>query len=274
MLLGGASAKSLRRELAVAVGGDDAVREGADTVLFLGDSWSDWAGEILEESQNCAEVNVVNKAVAGTTAAQWAAGKATLKFGGVDLPEIDLDIARFFEEAEKEAKAPVSRVWLSIGGNDLLGAENCTTNLDTLKENVAKTLDKIAAIDDSVQVLVTGYAAFSFFPAGTCTSNAQVESVNAEVLAFAGDYSDLDVTTVNVWDLFKTKGSGTESDVTFYQDNDPIHINDGGYKKLFAEDTVNDFMCQNTPDDTLLIVGLIGGVVAVFAVIIVLMFKK
>merc|ERR1712194_839498 len=133
-------------------------------------------------------------------------------------------------------------------------------DINQVKEDIKKILDKLP---EDVEVLLTGYAAVSK-ELTTCTSMVEARKNNDQLLKIGDEYDRLDITTVDVWDYFKTKPSDELSDAQWYDDS--IHLNRAGYRRFFTESTVNEFLCGSGKSDTTTIAALVG--VSVAAVLV------
>ena len=86
-----------------------------DTILVIGDSWMGPEFEQGTLDASCAGKNVYNIAQSGSTAQEWLSG--------------DIRIG----EAKGE---PISSVYLTLGGNDLMGNGCRTSSFPTIRQRL------------------------------------------------------------------------------------------------------------------------------------------
>eukprot|EP00439_Symbiodinium_sp_Y106_P047233 s2191_g6.t1 len=218
---------------------------GSKDALLLGDSWAAYAGTSLKD--HCAGLAVVvNRGLAGTTAADWASNldcaTAPQSFCCQHAGEASCSVS----QAVGLLPSDGSRVaWVSLGGNDYILSHCSTDNasLDKLQQDIEKVIRDLQWLAPKLHVVVTGYAAPSgplYWTTG-CDSPEALHPLN-EVVRRAAIAQN--VTFVNVSRI--AGGSSTvHSQPEFYKD--PIHLNSRGYCKLWTDPVLQEAMGCSAP---------------------------
>ena len=184
-------------------------------VGFLGDSIASGikvgAGKparILDAT--CRNIGTKTFAQGGTTARQWASSPIV----GEMVASNDLD-----------------RIWLSVGGNDLIGAGCDAAVIPAVQLDVAAILPKlVSATGGRVPVLITGYGTPT--PGGACT-DAAFDLLNLAIATACG--ADPACTFIDA-----TADEALGSDPRYFADS--VHVNAAGYNKLFLQDGVRQWL--------------------------------
>lgn len=186
--------------------------------LILGDSWGDFVDNPrpkgLGTNQFCESQTVYNNAVGGQTASV---------LGG-----------DFASQTEGVVPAEITRIWLTIGGNDFLNA--CQTiTMSEIKTRVQNVVDQVVTTFPNAQIAMTGYTT------PPCASDCWTPTRSSDL---ANVYSQLsNITYFNIQGWVGGSGAGSPSDSKYYQDC--IHLNDAGYIKIFNGTTLGNFLCES-----------------------------
>jgi hypothetical protein len=193
-------------------------------VVFLGDSWAEFAGDLTLVDHCPTVTQFANRGVSGSTAREWQEGEGC---GGTACsPAAAFDGGDF------------THAWVSIGGNDFLQndcrpPEDLRNVIDTAFEDIA------AAAGPGVKILTTGYGAVPTDEEGcTPADSASANSIIAEASEAMG-WTHVDV-------LKAFGGSATEvSSSEFYAD--ALHLNEDGYAHLWTLPKIQAFFECYTP---------------------------
>lgn len=194
--------------------------------LILGDSWGEFIGNSrpggLGTSQICSTQTVINNAI-----------------GGMSAEDLNNDFGSQTDEVSNPSA--ITKIWLTIGGNDYLNAceSGESIEISEIKTRVQSVINKAVAEFPNAQIALTGYTT----PPSSCDSSCWPES---RASALAAMYQQLGtentkVTYFNIQRLLGSSGAGSPSDSQYYQDC--VHVNDGGYIKLFDGTSFGDFLC-------------------------------
>ena len=210
----------------------------ADKALIIGDSWAEYSLQTLQE--HCEQVtSMVNRGIAGTTAAQWA-GK--VHCGATpdslccqhDGRTCSLDNVSF-EETYRIS-------WLSIGGNDFFeaGCSSDSTAVNQIQSNVEQVIVQLQSASPNTKIVLTGYSVpkgpLTWHPSAACSEFRALEPLNQLVKRAA---EARNVGFVNVSHLMG--GSGTQwSNAEFFRDS--IHLNAAGYQRLWGHPSLQTAM--------------------------------
>lgn len=245
------------------------IAAGKEHFLIVGDSWGSFAETYeMPSTDICEDLDITYKAIGGTTAEAWEAGGRTgeqqglperyVQLGGGDPnARFDMDVKASMEAAKAEVGRYPTKVWVSVGGNDILLAPGCQANATEIYKNIFGVVNQALEVDDDVEVLITGYSAMSQRPLALCDDIVQVKEFNnnalkAAVEAFTPEGQeiveyDVDtlnvklgrVTVVGVW--------GLQLKTQYYSDPnnwfDSIHMNEKGYQKFFEYEPIKNFVC-------------------------------
>lgn len=206
------------------------VKSSADKALVLGDSWAEYSLETLQEK--CDTItSMVNRGIAGTTAAEWAA-KDNCATKPVDSlccqssRSCSLDDVSFDNNSFRTA-------WVSIGGNDffLAGCSATPATLSAIQANIQKVVADLQALSPQTTIVLTGYAVpsspLTWHPSPSCSEFSALLPLNAAVKAAA------EAQHVDYVDVSEVLGGNATrwSDADFYTDS--IHLNEAGYRVLW-----------------------------------------
>lgn len=195
---------------------------GTSKVVFVGDSWAEYAGD-LTLIDHCPTIAAFeNRGVGGSTAREWQEVEGC--DGTACSPAAAFD-------------GDYTHAWVSIGGNDFIKndcrpPEDFRNVLDTAFEDIA------AAAGPGVKILTTGYGAA---PSDEVCPPADVASGNAIIrtASEAMGWTHVDV-------LSSFGGSATEfSSSEFYAD--ALHLNEDGYAHLWTLPKIQKFFECYTP---------------------------
>eukprot|EP00435_Cladocopium_sp_Y103_P069110 s737_g32.t1 len=205
------------------------VKSSADKALVLGDSWAEYSLETLQEK--CDTItSMVNRGIAGTTAAEWAANdncatKPTDSLccrstGSCSLYDVS------FNDTFRTA-------WVSIGGNDffLTGCSSDPAMLSTIQANIQKVVADLQNLSPQTTIVLTGYSVpsrpLTWHPSPSCSEFSALLPLNSAVKAAA------EAQNVEYVDVSQVMGGNATqwSDVQFYADS--IHLNAAGYRLLW-----------------------------------------
>ena len=213
---------------------------GASKILIVGDSMGEFScGTEDKPGANfiqgiCKGSTVVNRAVSGATAVQWAAGS-------VD----SYSMAAAFTAATDAGASP-THVWLSLGGNDFMnpteasdgGAGNTAApcqiskaDLKTRLENAVNAVKTAAAAADpaitNYKIVMTGYCVPLQPECGGQTDMSVLVSAIQEV-------ADADSDLIKYVDISEACGgnNGKVGEQQYFADS--IHLNKRGYCAAFS----------------------------------------
>eukprot|EP00435_Cladocopium_sp_Y103_P069171 s737_g32.t2 len=159
------------------------VKSSADKALVLGDSWAEYSLETLQEK--CDTItSMVNRGIAGTTAAEWAANdncatKPTDSLccrstGSCSLYDVS------FNDTFRTA-------WVSIGGNDffLTGCSSDPAMLSTIQANIQKVVADLQNLSPQTTIVLTGYSVpsrpLTWHPSPSCSEFSALLPLNSAV---------------------------------------------------------------------------------------------
>lgn len=205
------------------------VKSSADKALVLGDSWAEYSLETLQEK--CDTItSMVNRGIAGTTAAEWAAkdncatkppdSLCCRSTGSCSLDDVS------FNDTFRTA-------WVSIGGNDffLTGCSAAPATLSAIQANIQKVVADLQALSPQTTIVLTGYSVpsspLTWHPSPSCSEFSALLPLNAAVKAAA------EAQSVDYVDVSQVMGGNATqySDAQFYADS--IHLNEAGYRLLW-----------------------------------------
>lgn len=181
----------------------------ATNILVVGDSIGLAMGEAFLEGV-CAESNVCNAAISGTTAAQWA---------------------KYNDKQVKECGGDWDVVYISVGGNDSL-ASGCSMGSVDLAAIIQAAVTNIRfnVAPGASKYLLTGYCVPAESPNSGCADPS-----NIEVMSDALKLIDTEDGYVEVIDSYSVCGGSATSfsDKKYFWD--VIHLNENGYCKVFTQ---------------------------------------
>jgi hypothetical protein len=187
--------------------------------LILGDSLGDFSGNSL--ATECVGSTVVNAGVGGTTADDWCSGG-------------------MWDDAMGKMRGEVpSHVWLTLGGNDYLGAGCNAAALVGMADDLSCTIKSILGQWPGVKVLMTGYAVSSISNECPGKGPSDLKGLNDALVAVAGTFA------INQVEVHITTSAVGASETTFADENffrdDGIHPSEAGYKAIFGGAAVQAF---------------------------------
>lgn len=241
--------------------------EGA--ILVLGDSWASLSGNYAANICGPSTTRPMqNDGISGSTAEEWAD-------------------KRMGVESIENARYEYTHVWLSIGGNDFLDSKCDMSIADETAANVVNVIKQVVdasrgeaaigevAFKEDIKILYFGYSIPSQDVCGqgrTASLFTQISEIIFEAIRNS-HYADY-VTTLDFSDEFVTSESSPLSNPGYF--DDAIHLNEGGYIKLFSNYNVLRFfdcsvveMSQMIAADGQLPIGVIAGsAIAIVSVIV------
>lgn len=196
----------------------------AGNVLIVGDSIAEFAGKAIEDFCRGATTN--NAGIAGTTTTHWQGSDVLSPIG------------------TQQCGGTPDYIWLSIGGNDVLGdAWGCDNADDVLAAKLIASIEAVKAKAPSAKLVMTGYCMPADVPpVGPDSSCNTPEKLNSMMAVLKHAAERIGATFVN--SVTACGGSSTSwSNKKYFQD--PIHLNNRGYCKLFTQSEVQAaFGCQ------------------------------
>lgn len=200
-------------------GNDNNDNESGDTILVIGDSWMGPEFEQGTLDANCAGKNVNNIAQSGSTAQEWLSG--------------DIRIG----EAKGE---PISSVYLTLGGNDLMGNGCRTSFFPTIRQRLNGIIAQIRAdYGSSIPILMTGYGRGA--GDGDGCGEAVLFGYNALIESIANENG---ASFVNIHHLFKNNPSDPFGNPQYFVDD--IHLSVAGYNRMWSLPALQSaFGCGN-----------------------------
>jgi len=176
-------------------------------VLIVGDSMGEFSGKSLESY--CTGARVQNAAIGGTTALDWANFDSSY-VEGCDANQVDM-------------------VWMSIGGNDMLGS-GCSATVETLKTAITSGINNIKTlVSGSPEFILTGYCMPQMGgEADGCNSPGDFENLFMALQQAAAETGVTYVESVGACG----GSSSTYSEAEYFFDR--IHLNNRGYCTFFA----------------------------------------
>ncbi len=192
-------------------------------ILAVGDSMTSYMGGLLESF--CADSNVENAGIGGTTAEQWSEMTAD-DISGCGTTAWDV-------------------VYISVGGNDLLesGCTLSATELTTRMENAVTNIVNNVAPGASKYVM-TGYC-MPHTPEGDgggCSSPSDFAPLSEALRAVSADNVGLPpgAPTLEIIDSIAVCGGSLSSFSSEVYFQDPIHLNARGYCEVFSQSSVQE----------------------------------
>lgn len=212
---------------------------GKKKILVIGDSMGEFSG--LELQNYCGNTEVYNLAVGGSVAYQW--GSKDLKHPG---PEGE--VPTYYGDYKSVKKCTMDKtfdaVWVSIGGNDLMGSTGCYVSP---KEMAARVEDVITnakkpghlKLSPGAKFIIIGYCQSVEKPAPACLKPNNFGALS-EAFKLVAERND----DVIFHDSLTLCGGGidTYSPKGYHQDT--VHLNRRGYCKIFTQGVVQSaFQC-------------------------------
>ena len=200
--------------------------QGYGSTVILGDSWGEFVGNArpngLGTSEICVSQTVHNQAVGGASAQGLAAD--------------------FLDQAgDVPSPSEVTRVWLTIGGNDYL--EPCeqgqTITFTEIETRVRSVILQTVSTFPNAEIALTGYTTPPSSCGRDCWPVERAEGLDSMYRQLADENAN--VTYFNIHGLMGGSAVGDHSDGQYYQDC--IHLNDAGYINLFKDTSLGNFMC-------------------------------
>jgi len=209
-----------------------------DDILIMGDSMAELSFDILAKS--CSGKSVINLGVSGSTANEFFTGQA--ETGGC----IDGDVCSAKDAFKSNYGSGYTHVWLSVGGNDWLGAQ-CDADIEsTLEDKISGVIDSVfkESPKGGIKLLITGYG-YPSDAVGECPKgNEKVDRLQNAIQQAAVNNVNADSILFVQATLELFGGSTTNySDKKWFAD--AIHLNEAGYKKLFSLVEIQDFLKCN-----------------------------
>jgi len=186
-------------------------------VLIVGDSMGEFSTNVLETF--CSGSTVKNAALGGTTAAQWAT---------------------YNEDVVAGCGGSYDYVWISLGGNDLLGSPGCGMSASELQSLVSSAITNIKTniAPGATKYLTTCYCQPQGPEEGSACNTPQLVSKLCDGIKAASD-ADPDVEYVPSLDA--CGGSSTQfSNPGYFEDQ--IHLNKRGYCKFFTRPAIQSLL--------------------------------
>ena len=195
----------------------------AAKVLVVGDSMGEFSTNSIETW--CSGAQVSNAAIGGTTAADWA----TFTSDQIDGCGSNFDY-----------------VWISVGGNDLLGSDGCAATASDIQSVVSSAIQNIKTniAPGAKKYLTTCYCQPHIPEEGSACNTPEKVAPLCEGIKLASD-ADADVTYVP--SLSACGGSVTSfSNAGYFED--AIHLNKRGFCKFFTRSEIQTlFECNAQP---------------------------
>jgi len=185
----------------------------------------------------CSGKSVVNLGISGSTAHEFFTGKAETE--GC----IDSNVCSAKNAFKSKYGSGYTHVWLSVGGNDWLGAA-CDSYIEsTLEDEISGVIDSVfnESPDKGIKILITGYG-YPSESVGDCPKgNEKVDRLHKAIkqAAVKNGNSDSILFVQATLELFGGSTSNYSDDKWFA---DAIHLNEAGYEKLFSLAEIQDFL--------------------------------
>ena len=206
-------------------------------ILLLGDSMTEFMGQTLETF--CAGTHVVNGGMSGTTAEEWSS------YSSDDI-----------EEACGASSNQWDVVYISVGGNDVLGSDcsMSTNELIPIMESAIGNIVTSIAPGASTYVL-TGYCMpYSAEEEGSesgCSNPADFDALSNAFQGISASAVGLPAgSSLEIIDSISVCGGSATSFSNGEYFQDAIHLNAKGYCKVFSQSSVQSAMLCDTASGT------------------------
>lgn len=198
-----------------------------------------------------AGATVTQAAIAGATAAQYAAGSCPM---GPSCSGSSISTCSFNDAFDMSSGYTV--VWLSIGGNDMLDNTGCTKTVSGVQADIAAVLSALRTSATSkgyatIPVVMTGYAQItSAYSCGT-TPQMTNDILNAGIQAACEADSLCTFAGPTACESTSAAGGRPSSWGSTTYHADQIHLNQAGYRLWFGRPTVQTALgCTGTSSCT------------------------
>lgn len=189
-------------------------------VLILGDSMAQFSGQSL--ATYCSGATVFNGGIGGTTADEW----------GSTMPHL-LDAVGGANCGSTLSNSAGDKIWLSIGGNDVMGSKGCAMTSETLTPKVASALSKVSEKAPGVPIVMTGYPQLNQPEEGSVCDLKFVPRINAGVKKACEAHNTGGNSCTYIDSLLWMEGNTTAFSCRGYF-RDGIHLNGRGYCQFWS----------------------------------------
>jgi len=213
----------------------------SDYVVVLGDSIAERSKSKL--SDYCSGKALLNKAVEGSTSADWVLDSISVPHPHTEVPTnmSPTDILNSIDTT----KYRVTHVWISLGANDYF--KGCQVP-ENLASNLQSIFNKIRSLKPNAKIIATGYAQLmrETPPSVNCPQDNRklINELNTELKTICESNGVMFVD--NTW-IFG--GSRTEyGDEKYY--HDWLHYNELGYCHWFTDNAMQSALeCSTSPGE-------------------------